>query len=215
MSGALLSVEEAGEMLGVSRRRAAALIQSGVLPAERVGGRWIVHVSNVHEVARTMHRQAGRPLSQESAWQFIDLELGKGELTRAELDQRRRRLRARAEHHTFYVHPSQVESCIRLSNGVLSGRSAAMHHGAPVDEIGMTNLYVRASHFDVISNRPGTLQSDHGFNLVVHVVKDSAWPFCEQQRYANLWVTWLDLADQDDRAADTVLDRVVGGRLRD
>ena len=50
-------------------------------------------------------------------------------------------------------------------------------------------------------------------NLHLHVVDDSAWPFAEDQRYVEGWAAWLDLADGGDRAADRLLDRLMGGRL--
>lgn len=215
VSGELLSVNEAGLALGVSRRRAEALISSGVLPAERVGGRWVVAASSVRRLDHLMWREAGRPLSQATAWNKLEHELQGGSNSRAELDRRRRQLRSRAEHNSFYVHLSQLEKLANSSDIVVSGRRAAIAMGVPVDDDDNLDIYVRDNDAGHIQTRFGARRVTEGDNVIFHVVKESAWPFSPQTRFADGWITWLDLADREDRAADTVLDRVIGGRVRD
>ena len=215
MSGELLSVNEAGLALGVSRRRAEALISSGALPAERVGGRWVVTASSVRRLDHVMWREAGRPLSQATAWSKLEHALQSGSNSRAELDRRRRQLRSRAEHYSFYVHPSQLEKLANSSDVVVSGRRAAIAMGVPVDDDDNLDIYVRDNDVAHIQTRFGARRVTEGDNVIFHVVKESVWPFSPQKRFADGWITWLDLADREDRAADTVLDRVIGGRVRD
>lgn len=215
MAGELLSVKEAGLALGVSRRRAEALITSGSLPAERVGGRWIVTASSVRRLNHLMWREAGRPLSQATAWNKLEHELQGCSSSRAELDRRRRQLRSRAEHNSLYVHPSQLEKLANSPDVVVSGRRAAIAMGVPVDDDHNLDIYVRENDVALIQTRFGARKVSQGENVIFHVVEVSAWPFSPQDRFANGWITWLDLADREDRAADTVLDRVFGGRLRD
>lgn len=56
--GDLLSTTEAGAVLGVSSRRVLALIEASRLPAQRVGGRWVVRV---RDLERVRERRNGRP----------------------------------------------------------------------------------------------------------------------------------------------------------
>lgn len=58
----LLSTAEAGELLGVSQRRAIQLIESGRLPATRVGKSYIV---NRADLAKVRHRKPGRPAGKK------------------------------------------------------------------------------------------------------------------------------------------------------
>ncbi len=65
------------------------------------------------------------------------------------------------------------------------------------------------------SDRLRARRTFEGANLIFHVIEDDAWPFESQQTHADAWTAWLDLADAEDRAADPLLDRLVGGRVRD
>jgi hypothetical protein len=88
-----------------------------------------------------------------------------------------------------------------------------LNKGVPVDDGGEMGVYLTRSNLDSVVSRFALSPARQGHNLQLHVVDDDAWPFDEQQRVVPLWVAWLDLADDDDRAADTVLDRLLGGRL--
>ncbi|WP_396908159.1 helix-turn-helix domain-containing protein [Mycolicibacterium sp.] len=68
-----LSVPEAAHALGRSERRIRAMIADGVLPAQRVLGRWAVPSDAVEGFAS---RAGGRPLSQRSAWAVLRLLAG-------------------------------------------------------------------------------------------------------------------------------------------
>ena len=182
MPSQLLSVKEAGLALGVSRRRAEALISNGTLPAKRVGGRWVVSSSDVRRLDHLMWRKAGRPLSQENAWREVERKLKAAPLTRTELDRRRRRLRSRAEHYSFYVHPSQIEKLAASSEVVVSGRRAAKKIGIPVDDDNHLDIYVRDNDLDQLRQQFGARRVNDGENVIFHVVKESAWPFQPQKR---------------------------------
>lgn len=80
-----LSIPELAKRLNVNESRARHLVQSGRIPGQRVGGRWVVDES---DAARYQPgAPAGRPLSERSAWQFallvpecLDLNAGKEDL---------------------------------------------------------------------------------------------------------------------------------------
>lgn len=64
-----LSVSEAAAALGVHPQRIHQRIQDGSLPAEKVGGRWIVGARDVNRLKG--HSSPGRPLSARSAWNIL------------------------------------------------------------------------------------------------------------------------------------------------
>jgi hypothetical protein len=212
MSSDLMTMEEAAALLGVSRRRAAALVQQGALPAERVGATWIISAETLRWAEHNLWREPGRPMSQKSTWRLIKqvrtTELPSG----PELDRLRRRLRSRASHVSMYVHPSQLQRVCESRHVTLGGRNAAQSAGAPIDIRDQVDVYVRASQVEEIVSDSAARPVTIGANLVLHVIEDSLWPFDPEQRHVDILIAWLDLADSRDRAADTLLDRIIGGR---
>ena len=212
MPGDLLTLADAAQRLGVSRRRAQAMVRTGQLPAERIGHQWLVSAATVRSVDRNMWREPGRPMAQASAWELFDHGKVLGAIGGpADLDRARRRLRSRARHLELYVHPSLLRRLHEDSRCVMGGRPAAGHLGVPVDEGGAVDAYVRASYTHDLLIELAAREVVDGANLYLHVVDDSAWPFPDDQRHVEGWVAWLDLADGGDRTADTLLDRLVGG----
>jgi excisionase family DNA binding protein len=214
MPGDLLALGEAAARLGVSRRRAEAMVLNGQLPAQRIGHQWVVSAASVRAVDRTMWREPGRPMAQASAWEHFEHGKVLGTLGHpAALDRARRRLRSRARHLELHVHSSLLRRLHEDSRCVMGGRPAAGQLGIPVDEGGAVDAYVRASDEHDLLRELAARKVVEGANLHLHVVDDAAWPFAEGQRYAEGWLAWLDLADGGDRAADTLLDRLIGGRV--
>ena len=64
-------LDELAEDLGISRRRAQALAQSGELRADRLGSMWVVHPDDLAEYK--LRRREGRPVSPVVAWQMLFL----------------------------------------------------------------------------------------------------------------------------------------------
>jgi hypothetical protein len=185
------------------------MVFNGQLPAERIGHQWVVAAASVRAVDRNMWREPGRPMAQASAWELFDHGKVLGDLSHpADLDRVRRRLRSRARHLGLYVHPSLLRRMHEDSRSVMGGRSAAGHLGVPVDEGSVVDAYVRASDEQDLLRELAAREVVDEANLHLHIVDDSAWPFSEDQRYVEGWVAWLDLADGQDRAADTLLDRL-------
>jgi excisionase family DNA binding protein len=213
MPGDRLTLSEAAEKLGVSRRRAQALVLNGQLPAERIGHQWEVSAASVRAVDHNMWREPGRPMSQSSIWKQFDQGKALSIFRQsADLDRLRRRLRSRARHFELYVHPSMLRRLKEDGRVVIGGRPAAERLGIPADESNAIDAYVRASDKDHLMLQFAARGVDEGANLHLHVVDDAAWPFIGEQRHVEGWVAWLDLADGQDRAADTLLDRLMGGR---
>jgi hypothetical protein len=202
----LVSLMAAAEMLGVSRRRVQALVDDNQLSGDMIGASRVVAVEDVRHLERVRRQVAGKPLAPERAWQVInhldprDIEL---------LDLERRRVRTRAEHQPWYVHPA-VRKRLRETfdrRRVLSGSDAAAAHDVPVggpDDL--MHVYIRAS--DQAWLREETqpeLRTVSTGNMMVHVVGDPDWPF-HGERFAGLNIAWLDMADHGERGAQMVLD---------
>lgn len=212
MSGNLLSLRQAARQLGVSRRRAEAMVLSRQLPAERVGRQWVVTPDAARRAAR-LRPAGGRPVAPRKAWALVDGGLTAGAASgRNELDRLRRKVRPRAGHAAVSVHPGAVAGL--LHHGVLGGLDAASAAGTPVETGTVHDVYLRASLAPGRLEAAGARPASDAANVHVRVVADGAWPFAAGLRTAGLWSAWLDLADREDRAADTVLDRLVGGRIR-
>jgi len=65
-----LSVSDAARRLELSPQRVRALIASGDLPAERVGGRYVLDSSAIGAFLQR-ERYSGRPLSSRNAWAVL------------------------------------------------------------------------------------------------------------------------------------------------
>jgi hypothetical protein len=172
-------------------------------------------VSALRIATHLLDRSPGRPVSARNAWRLIE-ELGQGALRPSsidELDSLRRRLRQRAQHRDVYVHSSGLADLCELPEGVLGGRAAAIEAGAPLDDDGVVDLYLRELDYEFFVEPWGPEATDESGNLRLHIVESNVWPFPASDRFVPAWVAWLDLEDRRDRAADSLLDRLIGGRL--
>jgi len=211
MPSQLLSLNEAAAQLDVSRRRVEELVRSNTLHAVRIGNQWVVTIEDVRALAHNRWRVAGRPLSQNSAWRMIQsLEAGKTHCSAAALDRQRRRLRARAHHLEAYAHPGLLDKIRSDRRVVLGGRDAALSYGAPADQLESVDLYVSDSNSKKLL-KDYAIRINQGIaNVHLHAIEDATWPFVASQQFVGLWVSWLDLADAQDRASTLVLDRIAG-----
>jgi excisionase family DNA binding protein len=209
------TVDEVAKALGVSPARVRQLIERGDITAERFGTQWSVPKRALGRYERTRWRRSGRPFTQVTAWRQLDqlVDELRGSISVERLDEMRRRLRPRASHQYLYVHPSLVSELVNSRDAVSSGRKSAARHGLPVDETEPVDVYLRSSALESFERDLRPRHVADGENVRLHVVDDEAWPFEPLEEIAPLWVAWLDLADEGDRAADTVLDRLVGGRV--
>ena len=211
-----LTLGEAARQLGVTRRRVQAMVSAGNLPAEKRGAQWFVPVSALRVDEHNRDPRPGRPLAIHTVWEHIRTLSDQGSLlaAREELDGFRRRVRRRARHHAYYVHPGLLDELRHHEDVVLGGRDAAAAIGAPVDP-GELDVYIADSRGEaILTDVGGRPAIDRNANVFVHFVADVEWPFEPGQRHTDSWVAWLDLEDRQDRAAMTLLDRMIGGRAR-
>lgn len=208
-----IGVVDLAQRLGVSERRARALVASGRLPGRQVSGRWLVD-----EGAVPASRPRSRPMSARVAWELISL-LSDGPLgavTQPELSRlraKRRMLLAapdpvsllrswlprRAELARFAIAPGDVEGLLADARIVPSGVS---DDRADLSAGGDAEGYV---HVDDLAG----VTSDH---LLSTVGRHNVWLHVSDRRLpspAPLGAVIADLADHDapreDRAAVDLL----------
>lgn len=210
-----LTLGEAARRLGVTRRRVQAMVSSGILAAEKRGAQWFVPASALRATEHTRDPRPGRPLTARTAWEYIGSLSAEGPRFAAtgKLDTFRKRVRHRAKHRAYYVHPGLLEELRQHPGVVLGGRDAAATAGVPVDP-GDIDIYLAGSDADTILGQVGARPAVGKANVFAHVVPDDVWPFSPDQCHADPWVAWLDLEDRQDRSAITLLDRLIGGRAR-
>lgn len=210
-----LTLEEAGRRLGVTRRRVQAMVSSGSLPADKRGAQWFVSASALRGAAHNRASGPGRPLTARTAWERVErLALdGRRLAAQGQLDEFRKQLRPRAAHLSYYVHPGLLDELRSQPGVVLGGRDAAAAAGAPVGPIAL-DLYVTEGKAGELVEAVLAKPAGGNANVFAHVVAEGAWPFHAQQRHTSPWIAWLDLEDRQDRAAVTLLDRLIGGRAR-
>ncbi len=218
----VLTVAQAAERLGVTRRRIQAMVSRRQLAASRVGNQWLIPEGAVEYYEHTSSRHAGRLLGEPAAWELIgqfDQLAGSADDS---LDRLRRRVHGRARHLHFYVHPgllTRFDGCadrVALREGadqvVLSGRHAAQAVDVPVDPTA-ADVYLPERDLREFVSAFHAVEDFESANLHVHALRE-VWPFRPGQVFVSPWVAWLDLEDRRDRAAVTLLERIRGGRVR-
>jgi len=210
----LVTLEQAAKELKVSPRRARAMVQSGLLQAEKFGNRWAVTIDALDHAANNLTGLAGRPFSESTSWRIIQDGLAKQKgLDSKEIDRLRRRLRTRAKHCDYYTHPGVAKRAELDPRVVVGGQVAAIAAGAPIDDSGSRDFYIREDELGSFVSEYSLRAVATGANLHLHVVNVNDWPFESGCHLADPFVAWLDLADRSERSATTLLDRLVGGRL--
>src|SRR5215212_5429849 len=135
----LVDVGEAARQLQVVPSRVRALIASGGLRAEKVGGRWLVEWDSVLARERSQ-AAAGRPLTTRNAWALLLLasqdQLPHGfdqharwrigqTLDRHNVVDLQSRLERRARVHHLWALPGEVRPLRDVDELVMTGSSAA------------------------------------------------------------------------------------------
>lgn len=207
-----LAVDEAARHLGVASSRVRALIASGGLRADKVGGRWLVEWDSI--LARERARRGpGRPLTARNAWALLLLASGeqvppafdahahwrlRQTLGGHRLGDLESRLDRRAEVHHLWVLPGELQP-LRAGGGlVLSGSSAAGKIDLGLLAPDTVDAYLQASRLDA-------LMREHGLepvaaseaNVIVRAVPDDAW-LLDGRRVAPRAAVALDLASYPD-----------------
>lgn len=183
-----VGVAEASAQLGVSPQRVRQLVEAGLLPARRVGGRWVFDTEALARRKETS--RVGRPLSPRVAWSLIGLlESGTApDLDPAERSRLRARLRRRpelrevaqwcrnrSEVHCLAGHRSAPSRLLDIAGAVPTGASAPTQ-----DLIDLASVEVYLSDDGArrairqLHLRPADPTSA---NAVIRVPRGPRWPF--------------------------------------
>lgn len=211
-----LPVSAAADELNVHPSRVRALIASGNLAAEKVGGVWLIDRAGI--TGRNRQRTpAGRPLSPVNAWALLlaasgeELPSGLGASARWRviraldtygLDSLRPRLARRAESFRYWALGGELRALHERSDLVLSGPSAAAAYDLGLVGSDAIDAYAPSSLI-------ASLQREHAMermsgpesNVVLRAVPDDAW-LLDGRRSAPLAAVAVDLCSYaDPRAA--------------
>src|ERR1700748_384965 len=116
-----VSVPDAAVALGLSSARLRLLAANGGLPAQKIGGRWLIERVGV-EKRRSRGSAGGRPFAPRNAWAVLNLASGEevdqiDSVTRSRLlrllsfeglSSLAPRLERRAQVHRFSGHPGEI-----------------------------------------------------------------------------------------------------------
>jgi len=212
----LLPVSAAAAELRVHPSRVRALIASGALAAEKVGGIWLVDRASVASRSR-QRSSSGRPLSAGNAWALLlaasgeDMPQGLEASARWRVRQAlgvyglsvlRPRLARRAEPSSYWALPGELRALRDRAELVLSGPSAAAEYDLGLVGSDALDAYLPAGLV-------ASLQREHALermsgpeaNVVLRVVPDDAW-LLDGRRFAPLAAVVIDLCSYaDPRAA--------------
>lgn len=214
------SVAEVARELDVSPERVRQLIESGALPAVRVGGRWVI------ENGVAARRPEGRPWNEAAAWGLLWLALDRP-APWLSVKQRQRarhrlaegikshmeRLAVRSESGWFRGHPSALRRLGHDVRLVHSGLSAIGAAGADLLVADHVEGYVRSVEVDTFVEQYGLEPARRGEgNVHLRVIHDT-WPFDPDEVVAPRLVVALDLIEQLDertsRAGRSLLNRAL------
>jgi hypothetical protein len=203
------SVSDVALDLGVSVERVRQLIGSGVLPAERVAGRWVLPDSVSESVER---RLVGRPWSEAACWGVLWFGLGRPapwlsvkQRQRARyrwvdgIEEHHDRLRARSRAVSFSAHPSALSRIAEDARFVRGGVSSVRDYGSDLLVGDVAEGYVRLASLSRFSNDFGLEELSVGSGNVVLRVVDSLWPFENDERVVPALAVALDLAESADQ----------------
>jgi hypothetical protein len=209
----LISVPDAADALGLSPARVRLLASNGGLPAQKIGGRWLVERGGV-EKRRSRGSAGGRPFAPRNAWAVLSLVSGEevdqvDSVTRSRL---RRllsfeglsslalRLERRAEVHRYSGHPGEIPYILADKRLVASGVSAAQEIGLDLLSGNEADGYVSDSDLDGFVRDHALLPAAAvDANVVLRLVPDDVWAeFLKGRPHVSEAAIALDLAEDVD-----------------
>jgi len=216
MVGGYLSVPEASAQLGVNQSRVRALLASGQLAGDKLGGRWVVSQDGVHARLR-LPKGHGRQLRPANAWSALALASGHEERLGERRDWQRMlqllddrgiegllpRLRDRAAVQRFYCHPGVLDRLAEADALLLSGVSAAGTYELGLVAGEEVDAYVPHDAATAVAKRFGLEPRDAGANVVLRVLPRNVGAPARGP-VAPLAAVAVDLAEQTEARAARV-----------
>jgi hypothetical protein len=228
---AFVSVSDAAASLGLSPARVRLMAAKGQLPAEKIGGRWVVERAGLRRRA-SRGSAAGRRFEPRNAWAVLALASGQEEvgvdpvvrsrlrraLSLEGLGALAPRLERRAEVRRYSAHPGEISHVLADKRLVPSGVSAARAVGLDLLSGDEADGYVSDSDLAGFVDDHALLPAaDVEANVVLRVAPSDSWAaLLEGRPHAPEAAVGLDLAeDVDSRsraAGETLLGRLGSGR---
>lgn len=221
----LISVPDAADALGLSPARVRLLAANGGLPAQKIGGRWVVERAGV-EKRRSRGSAGGRPFAPRNAWAVLGLASGdevegvgpvvRSRLRRAlssdGLSSLMLRLESRAEVHRYSGHPGEIPYVLADKKLVASGVSAAQEIGLDLMSGLEADGYVSAEDLDAFVRDHALLPAAAvDANVVLRAVPDDVWAdFLEGRPHASEAAIGLDLAEDADSRSQVAGKKLLG-----
>ena len=195
-----VSAEKASEILGVSRQQISRLVSAGEIESERFGNVLQIDLDSLHRY-QDLRPGRGRPRREDSAWAALNNAEPRSidDLKLLSVGMRRRARRRRVR-----ILPGSINRLLADKRVVISGATAAAHHGAAVQDRPPHAIYVRRSDYHDLESEY-RLKEGGDANLIVRVAPDDIWLF-NAGKHAPMAVALLDLVDdRDDRSAAEAL----------
>jgi hypothetical protein len=223
----VIGLRDAAERLGVSQRRARAMIAAGQLEAEKVQGRWLVDPESLNRVA-IARRRDGPPWSPLLAWAYLLYRDGDPHAldglsrvsrhrvrqragVRLALDELAALAARRAEPWRCRAHPSVVVDLVGA--GVASGLSAAEALGVGLGvRVGEhADIYVPESRAHKLVDELA-LSPARGAQVdaIVRAVPEAAWRLGDRQ-IAPVLAVALDVAEHGDARSREAAEQLAAG----
>ena len=210
---AFLSVSDAADALNLSSARIRLLAANGDIPAEKIGGRWLVEKVGV-ERRRRRGSSGGRPFIPRNAWAVLSLASGEevAAIDAAARSRLRRtlsleglgalslRLERRADMARYRAHPGEIAHLRTADRLIPSGVSAARLVGLDLLAAREADGYVRASALDELVEEHALAPAAIGeSNAVLRIVPDDVWDlFLAARPHAPEAAIVLDLVESHD-----------------
>lgn len=213
MVGDYMSVSEASAQLRVNESRVRALLASGQLAGDKLGGRWVVSQEGVHARLR-LPKGHGRQLRPANAWSALSLASGHAEQRGERHDWQRMlrlldvrgiegllpRLHDRAATQRFYCHPGALARLAKADSLCLSGASAAAAHRLGLVAGDEVDAYVPHDAANAVAEKFALEPRDSGANVVLRVLpREAEAPLSGP--VAPLAAVAVDLAEQPEARA--------------
>lgn len=203
-----IGVPAAAERLALTPARVRELISDGTIDAQKQGGAWQLHISEVSRLEQHL-RPVGRPLNPEHAWGILalleqrPLPTGIDRYARSRLRRRLRerplgatvsRLHTRAARQQWHGPRDALSALIDQGDAVYGGiwTPHAEAHGLAAD--GPVELYLPEWAVGDLEDA-GFETVAGGGNTLTHIVPRQLWPYRPTDRHVGAAVTGLDLIE--------------------
>lgn len=204
-----MSVTEAAQRLGLSRRRVLALIQEGKLSAGLLGTTWAVDLESIERRAR-LEPGSGRHFSPKRAWGllFVADGLEVPWLDRVSISKLRAYLRdhrlamvsarldKRGTLRSYRAHPADVPRIAAEPGLMLTGGTAALELDLGLSDPGQLDAYGSDAVIDSLEKRYSLRPSTQS-NVYLRRLPGLG-PHWDPRRVAPTSAMALDLADYSD-----------------